>query len=232
LRNAFLALLDQREAILADVLRLLDDRAFRRDVVVRVYSPRVRDFWLREYESYPVHFRAEAVAPIQNKVGAFLAHPILNRILCEGTSSFVLRRMMDQRKILLVNLAKGKIGEDAATLLGALLISSMGVAALSRAEIAESERKDFFVYLDEFQNFTTLSLANMLSELRKYRVGMILTHQYLNQIEHKCVSRFWQMRERSSLSVWVFQTRKFWRKKCIRNSRCGIWSISRIIRSI
>jgi hypothetical protein len=183
LRNAFLALLDQREAILADVLRLLDDRAFRRDVVVRVYSPRIRDFWLREYESYPVHFRAEAVAPIQNKVGAFLAHPILNRILCEGTSSFVLRRMMDQRKILLVNLAKGKIGEDAATLLGALLISSMGVAALSRAEIAESERKDFFVYLDEFQNFTTLSLANMLSELRKYRVGMILTHQYLNQIE-------------------------------------------------
>ena len=90
---------------------------------------------------------------------------------------------MDQRKILLVNLAKGKIGEDAATLLGALLISSMGVAALSRAEIAESERKDFFVYLDEFQNFTKLSLANMLSELRKYRVGMILTHQYLNQIE-------------------------------------------------
>jgi hypothetical protein len=183
LRNAFLALRDQREAILADVLRLLDDRAFRRDVVVRVYSPRVRDFWLREYENYPVHFRAEAVAPIQNKVGAFLAHPILNRILCEGTSSFVLRRMMDQRKILLVNLAKGKIGEDAATLLGALLISSMGVAALSRAEIAESERKDFFVYLDEFQNFTKLSLANMLSELRKYRVGMILTHQYLNQIE-------------------------------------------------
>jgi hypothetical protein len=151
LRNAFLALLDQREAILADVLRLLDDRAFRRDVVVRVYSPRVRDFWFRKYESYPVHFRAEAVAPIQNKVGAFLAHPILNRILCEGTSSFVLRRMMDQRKILLVNLAKGKIGEDAATLLGALLISSMGVAALSRAEIAESERKDFFVYWTSFK---------------------------------------------------------------------------------
>lgn len=190
LRNAFLALRDQREAILADVLRLLDDRAFRRDVVVRVYSPRVRDFWLREYESYPVHFRAEAVAPIQNKVGAFLAHPILNRILCEGTSSFVLRRMMDQRKILLVNLAKGKIGEDAATLLGALLISGMGVAALRPCRDRRERAERFLRLLDEFQNFTTLSLANMLSELRKYRVGMILTHQYLNQIEHKCVSRF------------------------------------------
>jgi len=183
LRNAFLALLDQREATLADVLRLLDDRAFRRDVAGRIYNPRVRDFWFREYENYPAHFRTEAIAPIQNKVGAFLAHPVLNRILGEGRSSFDLRRIMDERKILLVNLAKGKIGEDAATLLGALLVSSMGVSALSRAEIAESERKDFIVYLDEFQNFTTLSLANMLSELRKYRVALILTHQYLNQVD-------------------------------------------------
>jgi hypothetical protein len=183
LRNAFLALLDQREATLADVLRLLSDRAFRREAAARIYSSQVRDFWLREYENYPAHFRTEAIAPIQNKVGAFLAHPVLNRILTGEKSSFDLRRVMDERKILLVNLAKGKIGEDVATLLGALLVASLGVAALSRAEEKESRREDFFLYLDEFQNFATLSLANMLSELRKYRVGLILAHQYLSQID-------------------------------------------------
>jgi hypothetical protein len=183
LRNAFLALLDQREATLADVLRLLSDGAFRREAAARIYSSQVREFWLREYENYPAHFRTEAIAPIQNKVGAFLAHPVLNRILGGEKSSFDLRRVMDERKILLGNLAKGKIGEDAATLLGALLVASLGVAALSRAEQTESKRRDFFLYLDEFQNFTTLSLANMLSELRKYRVGLILAHQYLSQIE-------------------------------------------------
>jgi hypothetical protein len=135
------------------VLRILDVRAFRRDIAGRIYSARVRDFWLREYENYPAHFRTEAIAPIQNKVGAFLAHPVLNRIFSEGRSSFDLRRIMDQRKILLVNLAKGKIGEDVATLLGALLVSSIGVAALSRAEIAESERKDF---LSIWMSFKTL----------------------------------------------------------------------------
>src|SRR6266568_1384889 len=118
LRNALLALFDQPEATLAHVLRLLDDRAFRQTAVTRVANAQVRDFWLREYESYPRNFRAEAIAPIQNKVGAFLAHPVLNRIVTQPKSSFDLRRVMDGGKILLVNLAKGKIGEDAAGLLG------------------------------------------------------------------------------------------------------------------
>jgi hypothetical protein len=183
LRNALLALLDQPEATLADVLRLLNDAAFRRDVAVRVSSRQVRDFWLREYESYPRNFRAEAISPIQNKVGAFLAHPVLHNIVTQPRSSFDVREVIDSGKILLVNLAKGKIGEDAAALLGAMLVARLGLAALSRAEIAEHQRRDFYVYLDEFHIFTTLSLANMLSELRKYRVNLILAHQHLSQLD-------------------------------------------------
>jgi energy-coupling factor transporter ATP-binding protein EcfA2 len=183
LRNALLALLDQPQATLADVLRLLTDRDFRRSAMTRVANTQVRDFWLREYESYPARFRAEAIAPIQNKVGAFLANPVLNGIVTQMRSTFDLRQVMDEGKIFLVNLAKGKIGEDTAGLLGALLVSRIGLAALSRADVAEENRRDFHVYLDEFQNFTTLSLANMLSELRKYRVSLILAHQYLSQLD-------------------------------------------------
>ena len=183
LRNALLALLDQPQSTLTDVLNLLSDKGFRRSAMTRVYSQQVRDFWLREYESYPARFRIEAIAPVQNKVGAFLANPVLNAILTQMQSSFDLRRIMDERKILLVNLSKGRIGEDPGGLLGALIVARIGLAALSRTDIPEKERKDFYVYLDEFQNFTTLSLANMLSELRKYRVNLILAHQYLSQLD-------------------------------------------------
>jgi hypothetical protein len=183
LRNTLLALFDQPEATLADVLRLLTDADFRRQAVSYVRSPQVRTFWLREYPGYPDRFRAEAIAPIQNKVGAFLADPLLYRILPAPRSSFDLRQIMDEGKLLLVNLAKGKIGEDTAALLGAMLVASIGLAAFTRAEVPERSRRDFWVYLDEFQSFTTLSLATMLSELRKYRVGMTLAHQYLAQLE-------------------------------------------------
>src|SRR3989441_6400477 len=183
LRNALLALLDQPEATLEGVLRLLDHKAFRRSAMVHVSNAAVRDFWLREYEIYPARFRVEAIAPIQNKVGPFLTNPLLRNIVTQAKSAFELRRVMDEGKILLVNLAKGKIGEDVAALLGAMLVSRIGLAALSRTDVPEEERRDFYVYLDEFQSFTTLSLANMLSELRKYRVGMILAHQYLSQLD-------------------------------------------------
>src|SRR5215471_6494507 len=183
LRNAFLALLDQPEATLADVLRLLDDLTFRREICSRVYNSQVRDFWLREYENYPIRLRAEAIAPIQNKVGAFLTDPVLNRILTQKRSDFDLRHVMDEGKILLINLAKGKIGADASSLLGALLVTQIGLAGLSRADVPEETRRDFYLYLDEFQNLATLSLANMLSELRKYRVNMVLSHQYLSQLD-------------------------------------------------
>lgn len=182
LRNALLTLLDQPEATLADILRLLDDIAYRKHAVARVSNAQVRDFWLREYESYPARFRAEAIAPLQNKVGAFVANPILHRIIAQPKSSFDLRSVMDEGKILLVNLAKGLVGDDVVSLLGSLLVGKIGLAALSRSDVPEGKRRDFYLYLDEFQSFTTLSFANMLSELRKYRLDMVLSHQYLAQV--------------------------------------------------
>lgn len=183
LRNALLTLLDQPEATLADVLRLFNDSDYRRNAATRCWNPQVREFWLSEFENYPKTFRLEAIAPIQNKVGAFLSNPVLRNILVQPRSSFDLRRIMDDGKILLVNLAKGRIGEDTAGLLGSLLVSRIGLADLSRADTLEESRRDFHVYLDEFQNFTTLSLATMLSELRKYRVNLVLAHQYLSQVD-------------------------------------------------
>src|ERR1044071_8182371 len=185
LRNILIALLDQPQATLADIPRLLDDQKFRKLAAERVANAQVRSFWRREYESYPQRFRTEAVAPIQNKVGAFLANPFLQQILVQPRSTFNVRQVMDGRKILLVNLAKGKIGEDTAALLGALLVTSIGVAALGRADIPEDERRDFFLYLDEFHTFTTLSLVTMLSELRKYHIGLVLSHQYLHQLDRQ-----------------------------------------------
>src|SRR5258708_1605418 len=131
LRNALLALFDQPEATMADILRLLHDETFRKAVVLRVSNRQVYDFWMKEYAAYPAYFRAEAISPIQNKVGAFLANPILNRILTQPKSAFDLRQVMDEGKILLVNLAKGRIGEDVAALLGALLVSRLQFASLN-----------------------------------------------------------------------------------------------------
>ena len=183
LRNAFLALMDQPETTLADVLRIVNDKEFRQKVVAETTNDQVRAFWWGEYEHYSPAFRAVVVAPIQNKVGAFLTDPILSRILTQKKSSFDLREVMDRGKILLVNLAKGKIGEDSAALLGALLITKAGIAGLSRADVPEDDRRDFFIFADEFHTFTTLSTASMLSELRKYRVGMVLAHQYISQLD-------------------------------------------------
>ena len=183
LRNCFLALLDQPEATLGDVLKLLDDKSFREEAVQRVENPQVRRFWLKEYKNYSPGMRAVATAPVQNKVGAFLSNPILHRILVQPKSSFDLRQIMDEGKILLVNLAKGKIGEDSAALLGALVMTRLGLAGLSRSNVPESDRRNFWIYADEFQTVTTFSLANMLSELRKYYLGMVLANQYLSQLD-------------------------------------------------
>lgn len=183
LRNALLGLLDQPSATLADVLPLLMNRNFRREAIRHMMNPQVRAFWSHEYEGYPAYFRAAAIAPIQNKVGAFLADPLLNKILAGSEVTLNLREIMDERKILLVNLAKGKMGGDASALLGALLVASIAWSAFGRAELPESDRADFYLYLDEFHTFTTLSLAEMLSELRKYRVGLILAHQYTAQLD-------------------------------------------------
>src|SRR2546426_11423291 len=183
LRNALLALLDLPGSTLHDIPKLLDDSVFRRHVLAYVRNDQVRRFWLREYENYPVRFRAEAIAPIQNKVGEFLVNPILRNVVGQPRSAFDLRRVMDEGKILLVNLAKGKIGEDTSSLLGAMLGTKISLAALNRIELAEADRRDFYLYADEFPSFTTTSFAGMLSEMRKYHVGLVLAHQYMDQLD-------------------------------------------------
>jgi hypothetical protein len=183
LRNALLALLDQPHATLIDIPRLLEDDVFRKNVAREASNPQVQEFWLKEYAHYSYRLRAEAIVPIQNKVGAFLADPTLLRILTEPEKTISIRDIMDKGKILLVNLSKGKLGEDSSSLLGGLLITTIGLAAFSRADMPEQSRRDFYLYADEFQNFTTLSIVNMASELRKYHVGIVLAHQYLHQLE-------------------------------------------------
>jgi hypothetical protein len=183
LRNVLMALLEQRDATLHDVLRILTDNDFRRTVAKSLRNDTVRGFLLKEFERFSFGYRADGTAPIQTRVGAFLADPLLNRILRAPERDLHLRRIMDDGQALLVNLARGHIGEDSSSLLGGLLVTTLGLAAFSRADMSASHRRDFFVYIDEFQSFTTLALANMLSELRKYRVGFTIAHQYLHQLE-------------------------------------------------
>jgi len=183
LRNTLYALLERDDAKLPDILRLYSDDDFRKEIVGGVRNQVVKNFWKNEFEEYPARLRAEACAPIQNKLGALLSDPTLYRILVEPEIDLRFRSLMDEGKVLLVNVAKGHLGEDSALILGSLVVSTLGLAAFSRAERAPSERKPFFVYLDEFQNFTTLMLANMMSELRKYGVGLTLAHQHLHQLE-------------------------------------------------
>lgn len=178
LRNALLALLEQPEANLGDILRLLRDRAFRRGVALRVSHLPVQTYWLREFRAVP-----EFLAPVENKVGAFLADPAVYRALVAPRRPISFRRIMDEGAVLLVNLSKGQLGPDTARLLGGLLVTTIGLAALSRADTPQEERRPFFLYVDEFQEYTTLSLASMLAELRKFGVGLVLAHQYLEQLD-------------------------------------------------
>jgi len=177
------ALLDCDNTSLLGVPRLLTDHHYREWVIRQIKDPMVRYFWTDEFAHYDKQFATEAVAPIQNKVGAFLADPTLHHILTREDGQLRMRSIMDEGKILLVNLSKGRLGEDSSSLLGGLLVTSLGLAAFSRANVKEEARRPFYVYVDEFQNFTTLMLANMLSELRKFGVGAVLVHQYLHQLD-------------------------------------------------
>lgn len=183
LRNTLMALLEQPNATMHDILRIFSDKDFRKRVVASLKNETVKQFLEKEYERFSFGYRSDGIAPIQNKVGAFLADPMLNRILTAPQKDLHIRKIMDEGRVLLVNLAKGRIGDDSASLLGGLLVTTIGLAAYSRADMPETQRRDFFVYIDEFQSFTTLALANMLSELRKYRVGFTVAHQYLHQLE-------------------------------------------------
>lgn len=188
LRHALLLLLDQPSATMADIPRLFTEPDYRKEAIANALHPQVQRFWTQEFPSYPVRTRMEAVAPVMNKIGAFLADPFLYRILAAPRSTFNLRQVMDTGRVLLVNLAKGKMGEGPAAVFGALLMASIGIAGLSRSELPEDKRRPFYVYGDEFQTYTTLAVANMLAELRKYGLGMILANQYLDQIEKDVLS--------------------------------------------
>jgi len=185
LTNSLLALAEIPQATLALLPRVLADQEFRRSVVTRLSDPAVRAFFEQEFEPMPPRLRAEAISPIQNKVGAYMTHPILRNILGQGRSALNLRAVMDESKILLVNLSTGRIGEDASTLLGSFLITSLQVAALSRADIPEQNRKDFQVYVDEAHRYTASSFRSMMAEARKYRLGLCLASQVLDQFDEE-----------------------------------------------
>jgi type IV secretory pathway TraG/TraD family ATPase VirD4 len=162
-------------------MKMLSEARFRQMILKRVTDPVVRSFWFYEFSKYPDRFKAEVIAPIQNKVGAFLSSPLMRNIVGQIKSSFSMRDVMDNQKILIANLSKGKIGEDNTSLLGSMLITKLQLAALSRTNILEDNRKDFYLYVDEFHSFVTSSFADLLAEARKYRLNLILAHQFIEQ---------------------------------------------------
>lgn len=182
LRYCLLALLDYPDATMLDITRMLTDRRFRMEVLKYVQDPVVRAFWNVEFVSWNDRFAAEAVAPVLNKVGAFTANPLVRNIIGQPKSSFNIRRIMDENKILVVNLTRGLIGEDNASLLGSLLVTKIQLAAMSRADIPAEQRTPFYLYVDEFQNFATDSFATILSEARKYGLSLTVANQYIAQM--------------------------------------------------
>jgi len=184
LNNAILTLLEVPGTTLLGITRLLSDKNYQKYIVYKMKDPVLREFWEKEYTQMMTNPRlhTEAVAPIQNKVGRFLSSSTIRNIVGQRTSSLNLDEIMNEGKILLINLSKGKIGEDNANLLGSLMISRINFAAMQRVNIPEAERRDFYLYADEFQNFASGSFASILSEARKYRLNLHLTHQYTAQL--------------------------------------------------
>lgn len=182
LNNTILALLDSPGNTLLGITRMYVDKKYRKKIVDNIKDPMVRAFWVDEYANYNEKYRTEAIAPIQNKVGQFLSSGIIRNIVGQPKSTIDLREVMDQKKILIMDLSKGKVGEDNSALLGAMLVTKIQLAAMSRTDIPEYEREDFYLYVDEFQNFATDSFATILSEARKYRLNLIVGHQYIGQL--------------------------------------------------
>ena len=185
LNNCILALLEYPDSTLLGINRLLADKDYRKTVVSKVTDPVVKAFWEQEFAKYTERFAAEATPAIQNKVGQFTANPLIRNIIGQPKSSFDIRKIMDEKKIFIMNLSKGRIGESNSQLIGAMLITKLYLAAMSRVNVPESERPDFYLYVDEFQNFATESFKDILSEARKYRLCLILAHQYITQMDEK-----------------------------------------------
>ncbi|MCC7436414.1 type IV secretion system DNA-binding domain-containing protein [Candidatus Nomurabacteria bacterium] len=186
LNNILLALLEYPDATLLGVNRMLSDKAFRKKVVASITDPSVKSFWTDEFEKYGERYMQEAGAAIQNKIGQFTANPLIRNIIGQPKSSFDVREIMDNKKILIVNLSKGRIGEQNTSLLGSMIITKIYIAAMSRADVSPSRMAGlpaFYFYVDEFQSFANESFANILSEARKYKLALIIAHQYIAQME-------------------------------------------------
>ena len=185
LRNVILTLLEVPGATLVDVLSLLANRDYRDKVVRQLKDPVLKAFWEKEFARMPDRLRAEAISPIQNKVGQFVSSKMIRNIIGRPKSSIDLEEIMNEGKILILNLSQGKLGEDNAALLGAMIITQIQLAAMNRSFVKEEQRKDFFLYVDEFQNFATNSFIKILSEARKYRLSLTLANQYIEQLEEE-----------------------------------------------
>ncbi len=185
LTNILLALLEYPGSTLLGVNRMLVDKDFRNTIVDNISDPSVKAFWTEEYAKYTDKFAAEAAPAIQNKVGQFVANPLVRNIIGQSNSSFDIRKIMDDKKIFIVNLSKGRVGEGNANLLGAMIITKIYLAAMSRADLSEAELKkssQFYLYVDEFQSFANESFADILSEARKYKLNLTIAHQYVEQM--------------------------------------------------
>lgn len=182
LRNTLLALLDNEGSSMLGILRMFGDDVFREKVVSNIQDTVVKAFWETEYAGWTDKYRTEAVAAIQNKIGQLLTTPVIRNIVGQSKSTLDIRHAMDTGKIVLVNLSKGKIGEDTSAFLGSMLVTKFQIDAMSRADIPEKDRRDFYLYVDEFQNFATKSFATILSEARKYRLALTMAHQYVGQL--------------------------------------------------
>lgn len=186
LTNALLALIEYPDTTLLSVNRLFVDKAYREKVIDYIQDPAVKAFWTDEFANYTDRFTAEALPAIQNKIGQFTGNPLIRNIIGQPHSSFNIRELMDQKKILIMNLSKGLIGETNANLLGSMLTTRIYLAAMSRADLPVEEMKkqpNFYFYVDEFQSFANATFANILSEARKYHLNLIIAHQYIEQME-------------------------------------------------
>lgn len=182
LRFTILALLDYPDATMLGITRMLTEKEFRKKVIREIQDPVVKNFWINEFASWNDKFANEAVAPVLNKVGAFTANPLIRNIIGQPKSRLDLRKVMDEGKILIVNLSRGQIGEDNAGVLGALMVTKIQLAAMSRANVPLEDRRPFYLYVDEFQNFATDSFATILSEARKYALNLTVANQYTYQM--------------------------------------------------
>jgi energy-coupling factor transporter ATP-binding protein EcfA2 len=182
LYNAVSALLECRNQTLLGVNRLLTDDRYRAKVIRQITDPFIRAFWAEEYESYDERFKREAIAPIQNKIGQFLLNPVVRNILGQVRKKVDIPFVMDNGRLFIANLSKGQLGHDKANLLGSLLVTQFQLGAMTRSLKPESERRDFYLFIDEFQNFSTDAFASILAEARKYRLCLTLSHQYIDQL--------------------------------------------------